>query len=267
MIGVLAQLGSKIAGALTAGAEKAPVGDAQKSNERQDRQAMKPTGVGDVSQTGVMGSQSDPGIPDYNKDPKGAQQFLKDQGFDIAVDGQFGKNSQRALEDYTFKQEYGDMKPVQLVHDTIKNLPNVVEKGSELTSGGGISPKTAKFASQVIPQISELLPDNQIRLTGGNDAYHQKKYKQLKEKGYKSHHTGGNALDFTIFPAGTTKLTPEMTKQLDDTLDKLKSQPGYGKTFRVIDEYRKGSRVKKGGHIHIAVLKDGKWESADGHKH
>ena len=264
-------------GTIMGGVSAAATKLSSKKKEEQDETPVETSGVAkntDMSSVGAPVDAGDPtvydktkGVPDYEESPEAAQQFLKDQGYDIAVDGQFGKKSQRALEEYSFKQEYGDMKPVDLVHKTIESLPNVVEKGTELTSGGGLSPKTAKFAAQVIPGISELLPDNQIRLTGGNDAYHQKKYKQLKDKGYKSHHTGGNALDFTIFPAGTTKLTPEMTKQLDDTLAKLKEAPGYGKTFRVIDEYRKGSRVKKGGHIHVAVLKDGKWESADGHKH
>ena len=66
----------------------------------------------------------------------------------------------------------------------------------ELSTGGDITENVAILAEQVFKQIKQKLPNAQIRITGGNDQYHQEKAKE--GKGKSSLHLSGNSIDFVV---------------------------------------------------------------------
>jgi len=66
----------------------------------------------------------------------------------------------------------------------------------ELSTGGDITENVAILAEQVFKQIKDSQPNAQIRITGGNDQYHQEK--ALEGKGKSSLHLSGNSIDFVV---------------------------------------------------------------------
>lgn len=113
------------------------------------------------------------------------------------------------------------------------------EKGNELDNGGqDISSNIEKSASSVLRTIKAELPNVMVRVTGGNDKYHQ-------NLGYNSRHKAGNAVDLTISPSDIK------------TLDKVKLilqryAAGNSPNFRFIDEYRNLSSAGTGNHFHLS---------------
>ena len=94
------------------------------------------------------------------------------------------------------------------------------------------------MASSVFTKIKQELPFLQVRVTGGNDYYHQ----QLT---YVSRHAKGRGIDFTI--------TPATEANLDSVVDILKSfAKGENGNFRYIDEYRHLTKAGTADHFHIS---------------
>jgi hypothetical protein len=123
------------------------------------------------------------------------------------------------------------------LRDTLANL-GYVEKGTDLDSGGDISENIYKAASQVLTTIKQELPQLQIRVTSGNDNFHQK----LKDD---SRHKRANAIDFTISPA-----IPSNLNAVVEILQRYAA--GNSPNFRFIDEYRHKTKNGTGNHFHIS---------------
>jgi len=120
------------------------------------------------------------------------------------------------------------------------------EKGQELSNGGDITPDLVDYAAAVFREIKNQLPSVQIKVTGGNDAYHQR-------LSYKSSHTLGQGLDFTIAP---------LTASNKNAIDKILGGFAAGnqdKTVSFINEYDYPSSAATAGHFHIRI--GGKIES------
>lgn len=115
---------------------------------------------------------------------------------------------------------------------------NYVEKGIEIDNGGDISSQMERAASAVFRKIAELHPELRVRVTGGNDAFHQK-------LGYVSRHTKGNAIDFTVAPATGVNL---------DKVVRILNGYAAGNypNFRFIDEYRRLTSAGTANHFHMS---------------
>ena len=112
------------------------------------------------------------------------------------------------------------------------------EKGKEIDNGGDISYEMRKAAESVFKEIKKQLPSLKVRVTGGNDAYHQ----NLK---YNSRHKTGRGLDFTISPASEFNLNI-IVKILEKFM--FANSPN----FRFIDEYRRLTSAGTANHFHIS---------------
>ena len=121
---------------------------------------------------------------------------------------------------------------------TLKSL-GYSEKGSEIDSGGvDINASIEKVASSIFTTIKAEIPTLNVKVTGGNDKYHQ----GLSSN---SRHKAGNALDFVI--------SPSQTNQLDQVVNILRRYAvGNDPNFRFIDEYRNPSGAATAGHFHIS---------------
>ncbi len=123
------------------------------------------------------------------------------------------------------------------LRNTLKSL-GYIEKGVEIDNGGDITFEAERMASSVFTKIKQELPFLQVRVTGGNDYYHQ----QLT---YVSRHASGRGIDFTISPATEANL--------DSVVDILKSfAKGENGNFRYIDEYRHLTKAGTADHFHIS---------------
>ena len=112
------------------------------------------------------------------------------------------------------------------------------EKGVEIDNGGDISITMRKAGEKVFRTIKKEIPSIEIKVTGGNDAFHQR-------LGYTSRHTAGRALDFVIYPS--------TNKNLDKVVNILQRiSAGNNPNFRFIDEYRRLSKAGSGAHFHIS---------------
>jgi hypothetical protein len=112
------------------------------------------------------------------------------------------------------------------------------EKGSEIDNGGDISENIYKAAASLFTTIKSELPLSQIRVTGGNDVFHQ-------NLPYTSRHKNANALDFTISPS-----TPSNLDAVVNILQRYTA--GNSPNFRFIDEYRNLTSAGTANHFHIS---------------
>jgi hypothetical protein len=132
-----------------------------------------------------------------------------------------GNYTTKGLTDYGLK-----LRPFGNVHTEGAYLDqNLVELSNQLPS----------FDFTSISESGSRLPLEFVNITGLNDAYH-------KTLPYKSEHTEGKAVDFTL----NRRPTKEEGKKL---VELLKSK-GFSK---VIDEYNDRSPGSNGGHIHAEV--------------
>jgi hypothetical protein len=120
------------------------------------------------------------------------------------------------------------------------------EKGKELSNGGDITPELLRYASSVLREIKKQIPTLQVKITGGNDRYHQ----NLK---YKSSHSSGQGLDIAISPA-----TPATKKAVDTILGGF-AAGNQNLIVSFINEYDYPSSAATGGHFHLRI--GGKIES------
>ena len=113
------------------------------------------------------------------------------------------------------------------------------EKGREISNGGDISVDITNAIIEILESIKKKYPSYLIRLTGGNDEYHQK-------LSYNSKHKSGYGMDFVV--------TPSKEKDLDNIVAILESfKKKYKPTGVFIDEYRKLSSAGTAGHFHIQI--------------
>jgi hypothetical protein len=123
----------------------------------------------------------------------------------------------------------------QNLRNTLKSL-GYTEKGSEISSGGEITNEISNIVSEILKEYKQTNPDVNIRITGGNDKYHQ-------DLSYNSKHKTGNAIDVTIEPYNS--------KNANDFINIVKKfiqkYPKLG--FR--DEYTNPSKAATGKHFHL----------------
>lgn len=129
---------------------------------------------------------------------------------------------------------------------TILTSLGYLEKGKELSNGGDISSDLVDYAASVFREIKRQIPSLTITVTGGNDAYHQR-------LSYKSSHTLGQGLDFTISP-----LTTANKNAVDKILGGF-AAGNQNKIVSFINEYDYPSSAATAGHFHIRI--GGKVES------
>ena len=111
-----------------------------------------------------------------------------------------------------------------------------VKKG-ELNSGGEIEQGIGAIAGSVLATIKNKYPNIDLKVTAGNDAFHQ------SQAGF-SNHEAGKAVDFTISPA-----TSDNINKVKGVLDEFnKSNP----LFRYLDEYSNPSVGATGKHFHMS---------------
>lgn len=131
-----------------------------------------------------------------------------------------------------------DGEQANLLRSTLKEL-GYVEKGDEIDNGGDISVGIRKAGQDVFKTIKQELPKVSLRVTSGNDSYHQ------GIKKYTSRHKTGRGLDFTI--------SPSTKSNLDKVVNILQRYAaGNNPNFRFIDEYRHRTSKGTANHFHIS---------------
>ena len=202
---------------------------------------------------------------DYNTDPKATQQFLKEKGYlKGAVDGKFGPGSQKALNDYYAFEgvEPPNAKKLQSILEgmgaVIKEKPDNYDTiggkkpsyaTNELSSGGDVSP-------ELINSIETYMKPLQVpglRITAGNDAYHQG---DRYSRPGKSAHSKGKALDFTTEDPQAVrdaliknKYKKKITYKKDGKTPKYIYYVAPDGSHRILDEYAVATKNTTGGHF------------------
>jgi len=119
---------------------------------------------------------------------------------------------------------------------TVKDNDNNPET-DELNSGGEITTDTANISVIFFKELKEAIPDIEgVKITGGNDEYHQ-------EKSTLSKHKCGRAIDFTVGNYYEIK---------DKLNDFLKGFKAANEGFEFLNEYEHDSKNKTGDHIHFS---------------
>jgi hypothetical protein len=116
-------------------------------------------------------------------------------------------------------------------------------KGNELKNGGEITQGVAGASFAVLSLIKNKYPDINLKVTAGNDEFHQ------KNAGF-SNHTLGKAVDFTVSP-----ITQDNLNKVEAILKQYQTTIGGNPnpTFRFINEYSNPSVKATGdGHFHIS---------------
>jgi len=113
------------------------------------------------------------------------------------------------------------------------------EKGTELDGGGDITKEMSVAAASVFRTISSELPNLKVRVTAGNDNYHQ------NFQNSNSRHKSGRAVDFTITPATSSNIS-----EINTILQGY--AVGNNAKFRFLDEYTNATANATGGHFHMS---------------
>ena len=147
--------------------------------------------------------------------------------------------------------EYSPGTNAEELRTWIRSQPKIKEKiknvgswddGPQLDNGGDITPELVSFIKKVMEEVIEEVPEiSSIRLTGGNDAYHQCKTRS-------SYHKTGNAFDFTISPASAANLDAVNTVFLEYSA-------GTAGKVRFKNEYDPGQQgsTTTGDHFHVQL--------------
>lgn len=122
---------------------------------------------------------------------------------------------------------------------------------SEMTSASSVgkSGEISSFLIDVVGYLKKQLPEEgvtgDIKITGGNDAFHH-----TVQKDYVSRHESGNAIDFVL-----TNPTKKNIRKTNRVLRKLKRKySAYD--FRFIDEYSNPTAKATAGHFHLSIKND-----------
>jgi len=121
--------------------------------------------------------------------------------------------------------------------DSLKNFfKNEGIKYNDIDSGGDMDRDAANKFKAVLKSLSNDIPEIDIRITSGNDQFHQR-YPN-------SNHAKGKALDLVISPKND-KIVEKVYYVFCSAREKLKG-------FSFIDEYKFPSAGATGGHFHIS---------------
>jgi len=166
-------------------------------------------------------------------------------GSDNPVD-EASRNSNRGEAKFVARSSTGGSTPNANALRAVLTSLGYTEKGKEISNGGDITPELVKYASSVLREIKKQLPNLQVKITGGNDKYHQ-------GLSYKSSHSTGQGLDIAITPANTAN------KKVVDTILGGFAAGNQNLIVSFINEYDYPSSAATGGHFHIRI--GGKIES------
>lgn len=108
----------------------------------------------------------------------------------------------------------------------------------ELSNGGDIAADTAAIGIELLRGLKSQFPQANLRVTGGNDLYHQK-------LNYNSKHKEGKALDFVV-DAPSNLVRPIASYISNFTANKS--------NVKFLDEYKKQSAAASGQHFHISIV-------------
>ena len=146
-------------------------------------------------------------------------------------------NNQKSSTSGTVTNESKNGVNANKLRATLSSL-GYIEKGAEIDNGGDITSALERVASSLFRKIKTLYPTYKIRVTGGNDFYHQK-------LSYNSRHKSGRGLDFVV--------TPSNDEVLDNIIKILQGfAAGSYPNFRFIDEYRHLTSAGTANHFHIS---------------
>jgi hypothetical protein len=115
------------------------------------------------------------------------------------------------------------------------------EKGTEISNGGDITSEAADASISVFKTIKTELPNLQIKVTGGNDKFHQ-------SLSYNSRHKAGRGIDFVISPSSQNDV---------DKVEKILQGYAAGSdgNFSFLNEYNNPTKAASGKHFHISTGK------------
>jgi 5-hydroxyisourate hydrolase-like protein (transthyretin family) len=129
----------------------------------------------------------------------------------------------------------------QDLRNTLKSL-GYSEKGSEISSGGEITSEISNIVSEILKEYKKTNPDVSVKITGGNDKYHQ-------GLSYNSKHKTGNAIDVTIEPYNS--------KNANDFISIVKKFIQKYRKLGFRDEYTNPSKAATGKHFHLEYNSEG----------
>jgi hypothetical protein len=108
-------------------------------------------------------------------------------------------------------------------------------KGGQLSNRGDITLEAANGFSTFFKKLKELYPEIRVKVSGGNDLYHQS---------HRSAHRSGKAIDFTVSGKNAIKNTKQLLQQFS---------VGSGGTLRYFDEYINKTKNTDGKHYHTSI--------------
>jgi len=124
---------------------------------------------------------------------------------------------------------------------TVLSSLGYVEKGQEISSGGDLTKAAADAAIAVFKTIKSVYPNISIKVTGGNDAFHQR-------LSYNSRHKAGRGVDFVISPNSQSDV---------DKIEKVLQgyAAGANGEFTYLNEYNNPTKAASGKHFHMSTGK------------
>ena len=143
----------------------------------------------------------------------------------------------------TAVQQFSGSTPNANALRLVLNKLGYKEKGEEISNGGDISMELANYAIAVFTEIKTQYPNIDVRITGGNDKYHQK-------LSYNSAHKRGDGLDFVISPSDPTTLA-----NIDLLLQGF-AAGNRNPAVSFINEYDSPTKAASAKHFHIRMGRD-----------
>lgn len=124
---------------------------------------------------------------------------------------------------------------------TVLSSLGYVEKGQEISNGGDLTKAAADAAIAVFKTIKSVYPNMSIKVTGGNDAFHQR-------LSYNSRHKAGRGVDFVISPNSQSDV---------DKVEKVLQgyAAGANGEFTYLNEYNNPTKAASGKHFHMSTGK------------
>jgi hypothetical protein len=117
------------------------------------------------------------------------------------------------------------------------------QQGPQISNGGDITADTATGAGAILAEIYKQCGSGAVKITGGNDLYHQ-------NLSYSSNHTRGRSIDLTVIKTSSKQ-------KIIDILDGFSvgtQNKGNGRVWW-INEYANQTSASSGGHFHINIKK------------
>ena len=265
--------------------------------------------TGEIKMNGANQKEANPLDPkalDPKADPKGVQNFLKEKGYKIGVDGKFGPASKKVLNKY-YRDEGIAPPNASALDEALKGIgvehKSYVGKGDgnyhidgkpvkyttgEASSGGEIDEGLVTFATNVLGPLQEAVPG--VRVTGGNDAYHlSDEYYARRTKRHRTRKSDPKFKNMSTREAaawGRKNLKASKHtdgKSMDFTVkDPKAARENFlaqgmekkgnwyiGDGYKILDEYATKTGGGSAPHFHVEVFdpKTGKYKTSDGHKH